>query len=126
MTPIFTHWFDISVRRERKSFIFSSLILLVLFFISFVIIDLLTISTRAKSYIFIIYAIATLIASYTLTAQRLRDMNTTGWLALLWIPISSLQNEIGSALTIAFLIILWAVPGTEGVNKFGFRCESSD
>jgi uncharacterized membrane protein YhaH (DUF805 family) len=53
-------------------------------------------------------------------------MNITGWLALLWIPISSLQNEISSPLTLAVIIILWTVPGTEGSNKYGFRLGARD
>ena len=126
MTPVFSHWFNLSIRRERRSFIFASLVLIVVFVTIFISVDLLPISTRAKSYILIIYAIATLIASYTLTAQRLRDMNVTGWLALLWIPTSSVQNELGSALTLTFIIILWTVPGIEGSNKYGTRLGLGD
>lgn len=126
MTPIFSYWFNLTIRRERKSFIFASLVVLSLLVAIFFVIDFLSISSRVKDIIFLIYTIASGISSYTLTAQRLRDINVTGWLALLWFPIAWIKSDLGSALYLVFIIVLCVVPGTDGANKYGNRVRPND
>ena len=67
----------------------------------------------------LIFGIPAAISGYMLTAQRLRDLNLSGWLALLWIPLNVLEGSLGVALNLAALIVLCAVPGTRGSNKYG-------
>jgi uncharacterized membrane protein YhaH (DUF805 family) len=119
MTSPFEDWFSLSIRRERKSFIFASLFLLCLLFIVFVFIELLGLSSKSKGIFYFVYFVMGLMCSYTLTAQRLRDINITGWLALLWVPISFADESIRATLTSAFTLALWVIPGTKGENKYG-------
>ncbi|HUQ51498.1 MAG TPA: pilin [Gammaproteobacteria bacterium] len=47
-----------------------------------------------------------LVVQLMLTIQRAHDMNTTGWLALIWfVPLAQL--------------VFWLVPGTRGENDYG-------
>jgi len=119
MTSPFEDWFSLSIRRERKSFIYASLILLLLLFLIFLGIEWLDVSRKAKNLFHIVYFVLGLVCSYTLTAQRLRDINLTGWLALLWIPISFADENIRLTLTTAFALVLWVVPGSKGDNTYG-------
>ncbi len=121
MTPILEHWFSLSIRRERKSFIFASVLLYVVLLLIFLFIWNLGITESTKGIITFIFFGLGIFASYTLTAQRLRDMNLTGWLALLWIPISFVGDDFRLALFLAFSLILWTVPGTDGENRYGSR-----
>ena len=66
-----------------------------------------------------LFVIAATGCSYTLTSQRLRDMNQTGWLALLWLPLNIADTYVGGAASLTFLVILGVVPGTKGPNDFG-------
>jgi uncharacterized membrane protein YhaH (DUF805 family) len=119
MTSPYEDWFSLSIRRERKSFIYASLILLLLLFFIFFGIEWLDVSRKAKNLFLMVYFLLGLICSYTLTAQRLRDINLTGWLALLWIPISFADESLRFTLTSAFALALWVVPGTKGDNAYG-------
>jgi len=119
MTSPFDAWFSLSIRRERKSFIYASLLLITLLVAVFAGIAALGISNNAKLFIFLIYGAMGVFVSYTLTAQRLRDMNVTGWLALLWIPIGFASEELKSFATSVFLLALWVIPGTDGTNRYG-------
>ena len=76
-------------------------------------------SQRAFVFVFAPFVIAYLICSYTLTAQRLRDMGFTGWLAFLWIPVNLADGYLQGAASLAAWIILCAVPGTKGPNQYG-------
>lgn len=69
--------------------------------------------------IFLLFFIPYVICTYSLTAQRLRDINQTGWLALLWIPVGTADNYVGGAASLAFIIALCSIPGTEGPNRYG-------
>lgn len=119
MTSPLEDWFSLSIRRERKSFIFASLSLFLLLLLIFLVIGWLDLSGKAKGTFFFIYFVVGLTCSYTLTAQRLRDVNVTGWLALLWIPISFADDSIRATLTSAFTLALWVIPGTKGENNYG-------
>lgn len=119
MTSPFDFWFSLTIRRERKSFIYASLLVIALLVAIFVGISSLDISVRAKAPIFLLYAGMGVFVSYTLSAQRLRDMGVTGWLALLWIPINVASEELKSFATSVFLLVLWIVPGTDGANRYG-------
>ena len=66
-----------------------------------------------------VYAVLGTIASYTLSAQRLRDMGVTGWLALVWLPINFAEDGLRSLAALIFILILWSVPGTQGKNRYG-------
>jgi uncharacterized membrane protein YhaH (DUF805 family) len=69
--------------------------------------------------IYFLFYIPFLIAQYFLTAQRLRDFGVTGWLSLLWVAIALLPPPYSGAFSLAFLLVLCAVPGTEGGNRYG-------
>lgn len=120
MTPWYTHWFSFSIRRERKSFILASLAMFGLFFLALVIIRWLDLRSGGGPITFVYFALA-LFGSYTLTAQRLRDINVTGWLALLWIPIAMTEGQINKALFFTFWLVLITVPGSDGANRYGNR-----
>jgi uncharacterized membrane protein YhaH (DUF805 family) len=66
-----------------------------------------------------IFIVPYIICGYLLTAQRLRDMNLTGWLALLWIPIGIADSYVGGAASVASYIVLCVTPGTQGENRYG-------
>lgn len=122
MTPWFMHWFSFSIRRERKSFILASVAMMILFFLALIVIRSLQLSSGDGPLTFAYFLLA-LFCSYTLTAQRFRDMNITGWLALLWIPVSMTEGYIKDALVFSFWLILVTVPGTEGPNRYGERLD---
>lgn len=64
-----------------------------------------------------IYALIAFIPSIAVSVRRLHDRNMTGWWYLGFI-ILSLIPLLGLLATIAFIVIM-ALPGTEGANKFG-------
>lgn len=119
MTSPFENWFSLSIRRERKSFIFASISLFFLLLMIFIFIGWIDLSGKTKSIFYFIYFLMGLTCSYTLTAQRLRDVNMTGWLALLWVPISFADDSIRATLTSAFTLALWVIPGSKGENEYG-------
>jgi uncharacterized membrane protein YhaH (DUF805 family) len=66
------------------------------------------------------FGIAYVISYYLLTAQRLRDMGLTGWLTLLWIPVNMADTHFNVFMgSLAAYIVLCAVPGTQGPNRYG-------
>jgi uncharacterized membrane protein YhaH (DUF805 family) len=73
----------------------------------------------AETFIIAVFSMAFILCNYTLTAQRLRDIGVTGWLALLWIPSAVADQYVGGAVSLGFLIILCVVPGTNGENRYG-------
>lgn len=119
MTSPFSDWFSLSIRRERRSFILASLTLIALLTVIGLGIAFIDISRNVKTILFVIYGAMGVAATYTLSAQRLRDMGVTGWLALLWIPINLAGDELRSLVSSVFLLVLWAVPGTVGRNRYG-------
>ena len=76
-------------------------------------------SRRAAVFVFAPFAIAYIICSYLLTAQRLRDIGVTGWLTLLWIPVNMADTYLQGAASLAAFIVLCTVPGTQGPNRYG-------
>jgi len=119
MTSPAEEWFSLSIRRERKSFIFASIILLILLLAIIYAIGILDVSNHVKTLLLVVYAALATVVSYTLSAQRLRDIGVTGWLALIWFPINFAADEFRSVLTSIFILILWVVPGTQGSNRYG-------
>ena len=114
--PVLEEWFSLEIRRNRKSFIFSYLILSI---IQILIISVYNFFDSSNYIILIVFNIPILFCTYTLCAQRLRDMNITGWLALIWLPLNIMGGNIGIGLILIFSIILCCYPGTEGPNKYG-------
>ena len=112
-------WFSLSIRRNRKSYIFASLILIAIMAIVLTAIWFFGAANRSGWLIFILFYIPFVICQYFLTAQRLRDMNLTGWLALLWIPIGIAAEVTSGATSLAAFLILAVVPGTNGANRYG-------
>lgn len=117
--PFYERWFSLSARRGRRSYIFASLALIFVIVILYAVLLSFNGSSRAKMIIALVFIAPAAVAGYTLTAQRLRDFNVTGWLALLWIPIGMLPAPFDTAATLAFWIVLCGVPGTDGQNEYG-------
>jgi uncharacterized membrane protein YhaH (DUF805 family) len=120
--PAPEYWFSLSVRRNRKSFLFAYLLLVAVLAAFLGGMYFFDVNGRPFLILLLVFGLPWLLVSYNLTAQRLRDMGLTGWLALLWIPINMLQNDyqmLSSALSLAFLIVLVFVPGTQGENRYG-------
>lgn len=112
-------WFSFSIRRNRKSFMLAVLMLLATYSVILGALYFFDVGRRSGLILTIAFFVPAAICYYSLTAQRLRDMNITGWLALLWIPIGFLPDPINAAVYLAAWIVLCAVPGTEGSNRFG-------
>ena len=113
------HWFSASIRRNRQSYIFASLLLLAVMGLVFLAMWYFEARNLFGEVVFLIFFVPFVICQYFLTAQRLRDMNVTGWLALLWIPIGMADEGLGGALSLAAFLILATVPGTKGPNRYG-------
>ena len=118
-TPALDNWFSIDIRRNRKSFMLSMIALFVTFVVCYFVWLLFAETNRGKSLGLLVFGIPAGICSYLLVAQRLRDFGVSGWFALLWIPINAFDSQIRAALTLAALIVLCGIPGTNGPNKFG-------
>ncbi|WP_352686818.1 DUF805 domain-containing protein [Mesorhizobium australicum] len=112
-------WFSTSVRRNRKSFFLASILLIVLMLVVIAALAFFTRGSLRGQWIFFLFLVPFVICTYFLAAQRLRDMNVTGWLALLWIPAGIADTYVGGAASLAFLIVLCVVPGTQGDNRYG-------
>ena len=117
--PASEHWFSTSVRRNRKSFFFAAVLLTGFLLLVLAGLWFFEAPKRAGLLIYLLFFIPYVICTYFLTAQRLRDMNLTGWLALLWIPLGIADRTVGGALSLAFFIVLVVVPGTAGDNRYG-------
>jgi uncharacterized membrane protein YhaH (DUF805 family) len=76
-------------------------------------------SSHAASFVLVTFGVAYFVSGYCLTAQRLRDIGLTGWLALLWIPVGIADRYIGGAASLIFVIVLAVVPGSLGDNRYG-------
>lgn len=117
--PATDEWFSASARRNRKSFFLASVLLIVLMLVVVAVLAFFTSGSPTGQSVFLLFFVPFILCTYFLTAQRLRDMNITGWLALLWIPAGVADNYVGGAASLAFLIVLCVVPGTEGDNRYG-------
>jgi uncharacterized membrane protein YhaH (DUF805 family) len=116
------YWFSFSVRRNRKSFIVSSLLLYGVLLVYLAGIYFFDVERRTIQLLFFVFGLPWLFVSYNLTAQRLRDFSVTGWLCLLWVPINMLQSDyatISSALHLTVWMVLVFIPGTKGENSYG-------
>lgn len=112
-------WFSFEGRRNRKSYMLATALLLAIVTVFLVVWLIFAQTPRGESLATIVIGLPAAACNYLLTAQRLRDMNLSGWLALLWVPITMIDRQIGGALTLAALIVLFGVPGSQGPNKFG-------
>lgn len=117
--PAFEDWFSTTIRRNRKSYILSfislyGVLILVIFALWFF-------SPRIEIWyaIMAVFFMPAVIMTYTLSGQRLRDFNVTGWLTLLWLPIGMLPDPWGGIVAMAVHIVLLAIPGTRGPNRYG-------
>jgi len=123
--PALEDWFSTSIRRNRKSFIIASVALFAVMAVAAFVIAWFTPPRRDGHFTwpfvlsFAPFAIAYIICSYLLSAQRLRDMGLTGWLTLLWIPIGTADTYLHGAASLAAYIVLCTVPGTQGTNRYG-------
>ena len=117
--PASEFWFSLSARRNRKSYFFANFILHAIIAGVIVVLIFFDVRTRAGQIIYLLFHIPFVIAQYFLTAQRLRDFGVTGWLALLWVAIAFLPAPYFGAFSFAFLLVLCAVPGTQGDNRYG-------
>lgn len=120
--PASEYWFSFSERRNRKSYLIATIMLIGVMIAVFVALSFFGSGKRTSLIILVLFGLPWIFVSYNLTAQRLRDFNVTGWLTLLWVPINMLQNEysgLSSALSLVFWIILVFVPGSAGGNRYG-------
>ena len=117
--PALDGWFALNLRRNRLSFILAYAALCatsaVCVFVWFYFAE----TERGKQIGFLLFGVPAIVCSYLLVAQRLRDLNLSGWFALLWFPINLLEGQLRLAITLAIIIILCAIPGTAGANKYG-------
>jgi uncharacterized membrane protein YhaH (DUF805 family) len=118
--PALQGWFSPLVRRNRKSFVLAELAVIMVMFGSLLVIDWFSRTSVGPGLWFWAFAIPSVICTYFLTAQRLRDLNVSGWLTLLWIPINTIDKSAASyTLAPTALFLLSIIPGTKGENKFG-------
>lgn len=117
--PATEQWFSLSARRNRKSFILAWMTLVLVLVAVVAALWFFDAPYRATMTIFWLFFIPYFVCGYLLTAQRLRDIGITGWLALLWIAIGFLSNELRGVATLVFVLVLCAVPGTQGPNRYG-------
>jgi len=117
--PASEFWFSTTVRRNRKSFIIANAFLVLIMALVIGALIFFEVGLRAGQMIYYLFFIPFLIAQYFLTAQRLRDFGITGWLSLLWVAIAFLPPPYSGVFSLTFLLVLCAVPGTEGDNRYG-------
>lgn len=117
--PVLDDWFSFAIRRNRKSFMLSTLALFATFAIAYSIWLTFAETDGGKAIGLMVFGVPTGLCSYLLVAQRLRDFGVSGWFALLWIPVNALEDPVRGALTAAALLVLCGIPGTVGPNKYG-------
>ena len=118
--PALEGWFSPLLRRNRKSFIIAVLALIAVLLASRLVIDWVSKTSAGNALWFWAFGVPSVICTYLLTAQRLRDLNVSGWLALLWIPINALdKSAAGYTLAPVVLFLLSTIPGTKGPNSYG-------
>jgi len=118
-TPALEEWFSLDVRRNRKSFMLSTIAALATFAVCYFVWLQFAETPRGKLIGLILFGFPTIICTYLLTAQRLRDFGVSGWFALLWILIGVVDDPTRSTLQFAAFVVLCGIPGTKGPNKFG-------
>mgnify|MGYP003775513081 CR=1 FL=1 len=117
--PASEYWFSTTVRRNRLSFMIANVILVVIAVIVVGALYFFEANSRVAGIVVLIFYVPYFIAQYFLSAQRFRDLGLTGWCALLWLPVGALSEYFGTIFVLGFLLILIALPGTKGRNKYG-------
>jgi uncharacterized membrane protein YhaH (DUF805 family) len=117
--PALEDWFSTSIRRNRKSFMLAAVALVAFLLGVVLVIGWFNPSRRTAMLVLSPFLIAGVVCTYFLAAQRIRDMGMTGWLALLQIPINMADAYLHGAASLAALIVLCTVPGTQGPNRYG-------
>ena len=126
--PIFEDLFSFSCRRNRKSYLYVTLISCGIMFVSGLFVFGLTVLLgKLSSYLPVLSAVLTLllvvaatlvtlaflVISVSTTTQRIRDCGHTGvWFFVSWVPIIGWIP----------LVALFFLPGDEGDNKYGPDC----
>ncbi|MBR4908837.1 MAG: DUF805 domain-containing protein [Acidaminococcaceae bacterium] len=116
--------FSFSGRASRKSFIIKTLLLM--FGGTILLCLLIFLAVKFRTWIFTISAIALFLgmflAYYANIARRLHDLDHSAWWALLFLFLSMTLSHDKSPLTfvpLVLIILLAAIPGTKGPNKYG-------
>ena len=120
--PAWDFWFSFSVRRNRKSYLIATLLLIFVAVVFWIPMTFFEPRGRATTIFLVIFGLPWIFVSYNLSAQRLRDFGVTGWLTLVWLPINLVSNEypvLSGATSLMFWIVLFFVPGTIGANRYG-------
>jgi uncharacterized membrane protein YhaH (DUF805 family) len=117
--PAWDGWFNWGIRRNRLSFFLGFLLLVLVLLLAGSAFYFFSSSNRSLTLFKVAFLLPASICSYFLTAQRLRDMNVTGWLALLWIPAGLADQFLHGAASLSFWLVLLAVPGSSGPNRYG-------
>lgn len=118
-TPVSKEWFSATIRRNRQSYFLSNVILISIVATILSIAHIFCQSEERFFVIFLLFGIPYVLCQYFLTGQRLRDLNLSGWLALLWMPVHILDSKIDGTASLIFWILLCSLPGTAGTNRYG-------
>jgi uncharacterized membrane protein YhaH (DUF805 family) len=117
--PALDGWFSPSLRRNRKSFVLAVVALLSVLLVCLMGVNFFSKTDSGSTLYFWAFTVPGIICTYLLTAQRLRDMNITGWLALLWIPLGVVDQNFSRWASLLALFLLAVIPGTRGPNRYG-------
>jgi len=126
--PIFEDLFSFSCRRNRKSYLYVTLILIAITSVDGVFVfGLLVLLGKLSDYLHYVSAVLTflvlvtsisvsipiLVISIATTTQRIRDCGHTGvWFFVSWVPVIGWIP----------LVALFFLPGDEGDNRYGPDC----
>ena len=102
--PVSKHWFSLSIRRNRQSYILAVLALTAVFSAVIIALGFFGVGWTRFMTIMWWFVVPYLICGCLLTSQRLRDFGVPGGLALLWVPLAFAGGDIGAA---AALIFSW-------------------
>ena len=117
--PVSKHWCSLSIWRNRQSYILAFLALTAVFSAVIIALGFFGVGWTRFMTIMWWFAVPYLICGCLLTSQRLRDFGLPGGLALLWVPLAFAGGDIGAAAALIFFLVLCAVPGTAGDNRYG-------
>lgn len=117
--PFYKHWYCFKVRRNRKSMILANLMILAILSVITFVLHCITYSKSECALLFGLFAAPLAITSHILASQRLKDINLSGWLALLLIPANLIDALYMTPFTATFFFFLWTIPGSQGLNRYG-------
>lgn len=117
-TSFYKNWLSLKVRRNRKSFLAAFILALVIYIALACIFIYLNPTTTLQLALGFLLLIPINICLLTLISQRLRDFNVTGWLALLILLPSFLDDPWREILGTLMIIFLCVMPGTKGANRY--------